>query len=112
MTFYVNVTNSSLYLTIETDMTTVISNFFNLNIEHRRTSIMLSADENSHQQKDGDIELAVQVETKSLALFLNSVQFPVLQKAIFISNRNAIKFRYIIKDDVTLFGIATAVQTD
>lgn len=113
MTFYVNVSTKSLYLTIETDVTTVISNFFNLTIEHRKNSSVLLADsgdeDESSRPKEGDIELSCQVETKSLALFLNSLQFPVMQKALFI-NGNAIKFRFTVKEDVVLYGIASAVS--
>lgn len=99
MTFFVNVANRELSLAVETDMTTVISNFFNLNIDHKADA----GEENSSP------EVSCRVETKPLALFINSLQLPPLQKCLFIRNENVMKLRFVIREHVTLYGMVTAV---
>lgn len=119
MTIFINVNTCSLYLTIETDVTSVISNFFNINVDSRKgnrnSSVSPRAEEENTHEDDTNTrpnadEYSCQVETKSLALFLNSVYYPVSQKCLLIENDSCVKFRFTIKEDATLYGIATHIS--
>lgn len=110
MNIFVNVSTCSLYLTIETDMTSVIANFFNINVENKYTSSSSRVEVEINCAAPNDDERSCQVGTKSLALFLNSVYYPVEQKCLLIDHESCAKFRFTIKKDVTLYGIATHIS--
>lgn len=98
-----DVSMKRLHLTIETDMTTLISNFHNLHAEYCGDTPVASGDTIPNR------EFSCQVETKSLAMFVCSISYPLLQKCLFIndsSHKRCVKLRFVLKEDVTLYGIA------
>lgn len=106
MTIFANVSSATLHLTLETDVTTLISNFMHLRVEHRGSTPGDTSDTMPNA------EFSCQVETKSLALFLSSIAYPLMQKSLLINDGSCVKFRFTIKEDVNLYGIASQVSTD
>lgn len=105
MTIFVNVPMATLHLTLETDVTTLISNFMNLKVDHQGNTQFDQGDDTLPNS-----EFSCQVETKSLALFMTSIPYPVTQKCLLINDNSCVKFRFSIKDDVNLYGIASQVS--
>lgn len=85
-------------------MTTLMSNFHNLHAEHNS---------NTPREMDDTLpnrEIACQVETRSLALFMSSIPHPVMEKALLIIENHCVKLRVTVKEGVVIYGIASHVD--
>lgn len=103
LTIFADITEKRLHFTIETDMTTLISNFHNLHAEYYE-------DDDNPRATPPNREFSCQVDARSLSLFLSSMPNTVLQKSLLINETPCIKLRFVVKEDVVIFGIAAQIS--
>lgn len=105
LTIFADVSERRLHLTIETDMTTLISNFHNLEAEYRGNTLRSSEDTIPNR------EFSCQVETKSLSLFLSSIPYHTIRRCLWINTGHSVKFKFMVKENVSICGIACQITS-